>query len=152
MHHVSLSFLTCFHTVQAATAVAPPSASIRVNVPFTKAHSMPPLKAQNLPALDGQHSLPICIPSLPDTPDTSPANSISALIAAPTSADAFRRAHRHSIPGHRLNNYLNFLKELAAKGSSIAYVFSTAVISGYTTDANLPHQLACQGENMGKIR
>ena len=147
-------FLSFLFKVQAA-AVVPSTSTIRVNIPFTKAHSLPPLKVTNLKPTLGGVSVPICIPSLPDTPveisaSTSPCNSISALIAAPTSADAFRRAHRHSIPGHRLNNYLKFLKELAAKGSSIAYVFSTAVISGVTPDA--PDALAAvQGENMGKI-
>jgi len=51
--------------------------------------------------------------------------------------DAFKRAHRHSIPGHRLNNYLKFLNELAAKGSSTAHLFSTAVISGSSSAPNL---------------
>ena len=38
--------------------------------------------------------------------------------------------HHHSIPSHRLGNYLKFLHELAAKGSTTAHLFSTAVISG----------------------
>lgn len=63
--------------------------------------------------------------------------SISALIVTPPSPDSFRRAHRHSIPGHRLNNYLKFLNELAAKGSSTAHLFSTAVISGSSSAPNL---------------
>merc|ERR1719323_2697068 len=55
-------------------------------------------------------------------------------------ADAFnhhKRSHRHSIPSHRLSNYLKFLNELAAKGSSTAQLFSTAVISGSSSAPNL---------------
>ena len=85
-------------------------------------------------------STPFCGPALP-LPCGSSANnetaSISALIVTPPSPDSFRRAHRHSIPGHRLNNYLKFLNELAAKGSSTAHLFSTAVISGSSSAPNL---------------
>ena len=153
-----MSFLFLFlHFLVQSTAVT--STSVRVTVPprspFIKANSLPPLKGQQ-PQIGHSIPIPIPIPTLPDNDilesnSTSPANSISALIAAPTSADAFRRAHRHSIPGHRLNNYLKFLHELAAKGSSIAYVFSTAVISGYTSDANIQQSMCHLGENIGKI-
>jgi len=68
---------------------------------------------------------------------TSKNASVSALNVAPSSPDSFRRAHRHSVPGHRLNNYLKFLNELAAKGSSTAHLFSTAVISGSSSASNL---------------
>ena len=88
---------------------------------------------------------------IPENFDPSPANSVSALIVAPPSADAFFRAHRHSIPGHRLTNYLKFLHELAAKGSSIAHLFSTAVISGSLSAPNLEKEMPCQGENMGEF-
>ena len=81
----------------------------------------------------------------------SPPNSISALIVAPPSADAFFRAHRHSIPGHRLTNYLKFLHELAAQGSTIAKLFSTAVISGSSSAPNLQKEMPCFGENVGKL-
>ncbi len=47
------------------------------------------------------------------------------------------RLYRHSIPSHRLNNYLKFLHELAAKGSTTAHLFSTAVISGSSSAPNL---------------
>lgn len=47
------------------------------------------------------------------------------------------RSHRHSIPSHRLNNYLRFLNELAANGSNTAQLFSTAVISGSSSAPNL---------------
>jgi hypothetical protein len=80
---------------------------------------------------------------------TSESASISALIVTPSSPDSFRRAHRHSIPGHRLNNYLKFLNELAAKGSSTAHLFSTAVISGSSSAPNLkemPQTVAGCGE------
>jgi hypothetical protein len=70
----------------------------------------------------------------------SPA-SIEVIDHHPTSSasdpDAFKRSHRHSIPSHRLNNYLKFLNELAAKGSTTALVFSTAVISGSSSAPNL---------------
>ena len=83
--------------------------------------------------------------------DESPANSVSALIVAPPSADAFRRAHRHSIPGHRLNNYLKFLHELK---STTAQLFSTAVISGSSSAPNLQEAMAgvpLPGANVGKF-
>ncbi len=70
-------------------------------------------------------------------PLTNESASISALTVTTPSPDSFRRAHRHSIPGHRLNNYLKFLNELAAKGSSTAHLFSTAVISGSSSAPNL---------------
>ena len=63
--------------------------------------------------------------------------SLPALIAAPPKSDGFRRSHRHSIPGHRLSNYLKFLNELSAKGSSTVHLFSTAVISGSSSAPNL---------------
>ena len=63
--------------------------------------------------------------------------SLPALIAAPLNTDCFRRSHRHSIPGHRLSNYLKFLNELSAKGSSTVHLFSTAVISGSSSAPNL---------------
>ena len=75
--------------------------------------------------------------------------SISALIVTPPSPDSFRRAHRHSIPGHRLNNYLKFLNELAAKGSSTAHLFSTAVISGSSSAPNLK-EMPQPREGLGK--
>ena len=62
--------------------------------------------------------------------------------------DAFFRAHRHSIPGHRLTNYLKFLHELAAQGSTIAHLFSTAVISGSSSAPNLQKEMPPQGENV----
>jgi hypothetical protein len=76
--------------------------------------------------------------------------SISALIVTPPSPDSFRRAHRHSIPGHRLNNYLKFLNELAAKGSSTAHLFSTAVISGSSSAPNLK-EMPQPREGLGKV-
>ena len=83
----------------------------------------------------------------------TPSNSVSALIAVPPSTDAFRRAHRHSIPGHRLNNYLKFLNELAAKGSSTAHLFSTAVISGSSSAPNLKEEdMPQHGDGIGKIK
>lgn len=54
-----------------------------------------------------------------------------------SSLEAFKRSHRHSVPTHRLNNYLKFLNELAAKGSASAHLFSTAVISGSSSAPNL---------------
>ena len=63
--------------------------------------------------------------------------SLPALIDAPSKLDGFRRSHRHSIPGHRLSNYLKFLHELSAKGSSTVHLFSTAVISGSSSAPNL---------------
>ena len=84
--------------------------------------------------------------------NSSPTNSqISSLIVAPPSTDAFFRAHRHSIPGHRLTNYLKFLHELAAQGSTIAHLFSTAVISGSSSAPNLQKEMPPQGENVGKL-
>ena len=77
-------------------------------------------------------------------------HSISALIVATPSTDAFFRAHRHSIPGHRLTNYLKFLHELAAQGSTIAHLFSTAVISGSSSAPNLQKEMPPLGENVGK--
>merc|ERR1719282_1065273 len=62
--------------------------------------------------------------------------------------DAFFRAHRHSIPGHRLTNYLKFLHELAAQGSTFAHLFSTAVISGSSSAPNLQKEMPPQGENV----
>ena len=63
--------------------------------------------------------------------------SLPALIDASPKPDGFRRSHRHSIPGHRLSNYLKFLHELSAKGSSTVHLFSTAVISGSSSAPNL---------------
>ena len=63
--------------------------------------------------------------------------SLPALNAASPKSDGFRRSHRHSIPGHRLGNYLKFLNELSAKGSSTVHLFSTAVISGSSSAPNL---------------
>lgn len=71
------------------------------------------------------------------------ASSPSGSSSVPNSglhADAYnnhKRSHRHSIPTHRLSNYLKFLSELAAKGSSTAQLFSTAVISGSSSAPNL---------------
>lgn len=62
--------------------------------------------------------------------------------------DAFFRAHRHSIPGHRLTNYLKFLHELAAQGSTFAHLFSTAVISGSSSAPNLQKEMPPRGENV----
>ena len=63
--------------------------------------------------------------------------SLPILNAASPTSDGFRRSHRHSIPGHRLGNYLKFLTELSAKGSSTVHLFSTAVISGSSSAPNL---------------
>jgi hypothetical protein len=63
--------------------------------------------------------------------------SLPVLNAASPKSDGFRRSHRHSIPGHRLSNYLKFLNELSAKGSSTVHLFSTAVISGSSSAPNL---------------
>merc|ERR1719411_904344 len=66
--------------------------------------------------------------------------------------NAFRRAHRHSIPGHRLNNYLKFLHELK---STTAQLFSTAVISGSSSAPNLqemPCTTATLASGMPNIR
>jgi len=55
--------------------------------------------------------------------------------------DGFRRAHRLSLPGQRMTNYLKFLQELAvrqASGTAMAsQLFSTAVISGSSSVPNL---------------
>ncbi len=45
------------------------------------------------------------------------------------------------IPSHRLSNYLKFLHELAAKGSTTAHLFSTAVISGSASVPNLKEMM-----------
>ncbi len=50
--------------------------------------------------------------------------------ASSSSSGGGHHHHHHSIPSHRLGNYLKFLHELAAKGSTTAHLFSTAVISG----------------------
>jgi len=56
-------------------------------------------------------------------------------------SDGFRRAHRLSLPGQRMTNYLKFLQELAvrqASGTAMAsQLFSTAVISGSSSVPNL---------------
>lgn len=126
--------------------------------PLQKSYSLPPTSApptltSDSPALSS--SLDTQDPDLVPTPLTaatfSSPNSISALIVAPPSADAFFRAHRHSIPGHRLTNYLKFLHELAAQGSTIAHLFSTAVISGSSSAPNLQKEMPPQGENVGKL-
>ena len=76
--------------------------------------------------------------------------SLPILIAAQPTKDVFRRSHRHSIPGHRLSNYLKFVNELSAKGSSTAHLFSTAVISGSSSAPNLK-EMPRTGEGHGKI-
>jgi hypothetical protein len=111
--------------------------------PLQKSHSLPPTSPCNSgckPEIGG------C--SL-EVEKSLLSSSHSALIVAPTSADAFRRAHRHSIPGHRLNNYLKFLHELAAKGSTTAHLFSTAVISGSSSAPNLK-EMPRHGDGVGK--
>ena len=70
----------------------------------------------------------------------SPPSGSSSVPNSGLHADAYnnhKRSHRHSIPSHRLSNYLKFLNELAAKGSSTAQLFSTAVISGSSSAPNL---------------
>ena len=70
----------------------------------------------------------------------SPPSGPSSVPNSGLHADAYsnhKRSHRHSIPSHRLSNYLKFLNELAAKGSSTAQLFSTAVISGSSSAPNL---------------
>ena len=111
-----------------------------VRVEFPSHHNFCPLqKSHSVPLSYSFHLL-------------NPKDPISALIVTPPSADAFFRAHRHSIPGHRLTNYLKFLHELAAKGSTIAHLFSTAVISGSSSAPNLQKEMQCKGENVGKSR
>jgi len=115
--------------------------------PFQKSRSVPPFT--DLLCL--RHAHPLSLHTL-EILNESPANSVSALIVAPPSADEFRRAHRHSIPGHRLNNYLKFLHELK---STTAQLFSTAVISGSSSAPNLqemPCTTATLASGMPNIR
>jgi len=67
------------------------------------------------------------------------ANQESA--TSPCSKDGFgRRSHRHSLPGHKMTNYLKFLQDLAirqASGTMASQLFSTAVISGSSSAPNL---------------
>ena len=77
--------------------------------------------------------------------------SLPALIDASPKPDGFRRSHRHSIPGHRLSNYLKFLHELSAKGSSTVHLFSTAVISGSSSAPNLK-EMPRPGDYTSKLR
>lgn len=133
--------------------------------PLQKSHSLPatatPIITRPTSPSGGTYSCglkdtpSVMLSSSLDTSEVSysasPANSISALIVAPPSADAFFRAHRHSIPDHRLTNYLKFLHELAAQGSTIAQLFSTAVISGSSMAPNLQKEMPPRGENVGKF-
>ena len=75
--------------------------------------------------------------------------SLPILIAAQPIKDVFRRSHRHSIPGHRVSNYLKFVNEYSNKGSSTAHLFSTAVISGSSSAPNLK-EMPLTGEGHGK--
>ena len=76
--------------------------------------------------------------------------SLPILIAAAQPIkDVFRRSHRHSIPGHRVSNYLKFVNEYSNKGSSTAHLFSTAVISGSSSAPNLK-EMPLTGEGHGK--
>ena len=75
--------------------------------------------------------------------------SLSVPDLARLNLDPFRRSHRHSIPNHRLGNYLKFLNELSTKRSSTAHLFSTAVISGSSSAPNLK-EMPRPGEGHGK--
>ena len=64
--------------------------------------------------------------------------------------------HRHSIPSHRLSNYLKFLHELASGGvqgassarAAAAAVFSTAVISGSSSAPDLGKEMIVTQQGM----
>ncbi len=49
---------------------------------------------------------------------SSSASPSASSVVASVLADALRRSHRHSVPTHRLANYLKFLHELSAKAST----------------------------------
>ena len=154
--HVYFSFLFIFSQFHHSSNVTVPTHPVPIRVlppsragtplsivtPFQKSRSVPRDFEKDLHLYTHLTTL--------EKLDESPANSVSALIVAPPSADAFRRAHRHSIPGHRLNNYLKFLHELK---STTAQLFSTAVISGSSSAPNLQEAMAgvpLPGANVGK--
>ena len=155
--HVYFSFLFIFSQFHHSSNVTVPTHPVPIRIlppsragtplsvvtPFQKSRSVPRDFEKDLHLYTHLTTL--------EKLDESPANSVSALIVAPPSADAFRRAHRHSIPGHRLNNYLKFLHELK---STTAQLFSTAVISGSSSAPNLQEAMAgvpLPGANVGKF-
>ena len=150
--------------VECATPMrSPPCGGEPLFWPLQKSHSLPnstflPTPMSNptaavaaIPMLSNSLDTYVEILEFTNSRNSSPTNSqISSLIVAPPSTDAFFRAHRHSIPGHRLTNYLKFLHELAAQGSTFAHLFSTAVISGSSSAPNLQKEMPPRGENVGK--
>ena len=155
MFFFSFSFLFCTSWLDPSLPIPirilPPSGTA---TPSSESTLFPYQKSRcrSLPPFADLHHLPHHPPyySTLEILDESPANSVSALIVAPPSADAFRRAHRHSIPGHRLNNYLKFLHELK---STTAQLFSTAVISGSSSAPNLQDArcMPRNGANLGEF-
>ena len=151
--------------VECATPMrSPPCGGEPLFWPLQKSHSLPnstflPTPMSNptaavaaAPMLSNSLDTYVEILEFTNSRNSSPTNSqISSLIVAPPSTDAFFRAHRHSIPGHRLTNYLKFLHELAAQGSTFAHLFSTAVISGSSSAPNLQKEMPPRGENVGKF-
>ena len=118
---------TPFAAAAAAACLNPPAVSFTCPAAAAVAASSPPRKRCS--------TLSTSVVVLASSPSGSSSVPNSGL-----HADAYnnhKRSHRHSIPTHRLSNYLKFLSELAAKGSSTAQLFSTAVISGSSSAPNL---------------